>query len=112
ETVRQPTWKSEPDRVVAIQQRMQAISPALLHAKRIGRRGYVLREIQPTNDRLRLDDAKGKRRHLRSAAKVMGEVAAWAQLRSSGRQGSATADDLIALGGESGWKRPLIDYAR
>jgi len=112
ETVRQPTWKSEPDRVVAIQQRMQAISPALLHEKSIGRRGYVLREIQPTNDRLCLDDAKGKRRHLRSAAKVMGEVTAWAQLRSSGRQGSATADDLIALGGESGWKRPLIDYAR
>jgi len=42
----------------------------------------------------------------------MGRVTAWAQLRSSGRQGSATADDLIKFAGASGWKRRLIDYGR
>jgi hypothetical protein len=42
----------------------------------------------------------------------MGRVIAWAQLRSSGRQGSATADELIAFAGASGWKRQLIDYGR
>src|SRR6202040_3352720 len=41
ETLRQPAWKSEADRVVAIQHRMQAITPAQLHAKKIGRAGYV-----------------------------------------------------------------------
>ena len=112
EGVQQPKWKSEPDRVVSIQQRMQAISPAMLHAKSIGRRGYVLREIQPSGDRLRVEDAKGKLRHLRSGGKVMGEVTAWAQLRSSGRQGSATADDLIAFGRRSDWKKPILAYGR
>ena len=112
ETLRQPTWKSEADRVVAIQQRMQAITPALLHAKKIGREGYVLHELQPSNDRLSLKDARGNKRHLRSAAKSMGRVIAWAQLRSSGRQGSATADDLIEFAGASGWKRRLIAYGR
>jgi len=112
ERVRQPKWKSEPDRVVAIQQRMQAVSPAMLHAKSIGRRGYVLREIQPSGDRLRVEDAKGKLRHLRSAGKVMGEVTAWAQLRSSGREGSATADELIAFGRRNDWKKPILDYGR
>ena len=112
ENVQQPKWKSEPDRVVSIQQRMQAVSPAMLHAKSIGRRGYVLREIQPSGDRLRVEDAKGKLRHLRSGAKVMGEVTAWAQLRSSGRQGSAITDDLIAFGRRGDWKRPILDYAR
>jgi uncharacterized protein (DUF2252 family) len=112
EKVRQPAWKSEADRVVAIQRRMQAIAPALLHAKKIGRGGYVLKELQPSSDRLSLDDARGDHRHLRSAAKAMGHVVAWAQLRSSGRQGSATADDLIAFAGEKGWKQRLIDFGR
>jgi uncharacterized protein (DUF2252 family) len=112
ERLPQPKWKSEPDRVVAIQQRMQAVSPALLYAKSVGHRGYVLREMQPTNDRLRIEDAKGKWRRLRSAAAVMGEATAWAQLRCSGRQGSATADDLIAFATQRGWKKPIIDYGR
>ena len=112
ERVRQPKWKSEADRVVAIQKRMQAIAPALLHAKKIGPGGYVLHELQPSNDRLSLKDARRNRHHLRSAAKAMGRVTAWAQLRSSGRQGSATADDLVAFAEASGWKRPLIDYGR
>ena len=112
ERVRQPKWKSEADRVVAIQKRMQAIAPALLHAKKIGPGGYVLHELQPSNDRLSLKDARRNRHHLRSAAKAMGRVTAWAQLRSSGRQGSATADDLVAFAEASGWKRRLIDYGR
>jgi uncharacterized protein (DUF2252 family) len=112
ERVRQPKWKSEADRVVAIQKRMQAIAPALLHAIRIGRGGYVLHELQPSNDRLSLKDAGRNQHHLHSAAKSMGRVTAWAQLRSSGRQGSATADDLIEVAGASGWNRRLIDYGR
>jgi uncharacterized protein (DUF2252 family) len=112
ERVRQPKWKSEADRVVAIQKRMQAIAPALLHARKIGRGGYVLHELQPSNDRLSLKDVGSNQHHLRSAAKAMGRVTAWAQLRSSGRQGSATADELIVFAGASGWKRQLIDYGR
>ena len=112
ERVRQPAWKSEPDRVVAIQRRMQAIAPAMLDVIKIGRGGFVLRELQPTTDRLSLKDARANPRHLRSAAKAMGHVTAWAQLRSSGRQGSATADDLIAFAGASGWRRRLIAYGQ
>jgi len=109
---RQPTWPSEADRIVRVQRRMQAIAPALLHAKRIGRGGYILRELQPTSDRLSLKDARGDTHALRSAAKSMGRLTAWAQLRSSGRQGSATADELIEFAEASGWKRRIIEYGR
>ena len=108
----QPKWKSEAERVVAVQRRMQAVSPALLQAKTIGHRGYVLRELQPSNDRLHIEDAKGKWRHIRSGATVLGQVTAWAQLRSSGRDGSAIADDLIDFARRSQWKKLLLDYAR
>jgi uncharacterized protein (DUF2252 family) len=110
--VRQPVWKSEPDRIVSIQHRMQAIAPALLDAVKIRRGGYVLRELQPSKDRLTLKDARGNPRHLRSVARAMGNVTAWAQLRSSGRQGSATADKLIAFAGAGGWRQRLIDYGQ
>jgi uncharacterized protein (DUF2252 family) len=109
---RQPTWPSEADRIVGVQRRMQAIAPAMLHAKKIGRGGYILRELQPTSDRLSLKDARGDARGLHSAAKSMGRVTAWAQLRSSGREGSATTDDLIEFAEASGWKRRTIEYGR
>jgi len=112
EKARQPKWKSDADRVVAIQRRMQAIAPAMLHAKKTARGGYVLRELQPSNDRLTIDDARGDPHQLRSAAKSMGQITAWDQLRSSGRQGSATAEDLIAFAGTSAWKKVVIDYGR
>jgi uncharacterized protein (DUF2252 family) len=91
---------------------MQAIAPAMLRAKETVSGSYVLRELQPSNDRLTIDDARGDSHHLRSAAKSMGQLTAWAQLRSSGRQGSATADELIAFAEASGWKKSLIDYGR
>jgi uncharacterized protein (DUF2252 family) len=110
--VAQPKWKSEPDRVVAVQRRMQGTAPALLDAVNIGSGGYVLRELQPSKDRLTLKDARGRPGRLRSVISTMAHVTAWAQLRSSGRQGSAIADDLIAFAEHSGWQRPLINYGR
>jgi uncharacterized protein (DUF2252 family) len=110
---RQPEWKSEADRVVAIQHRMEAIAPALLDAVRIRGGGYILRELQPSQDRLTLEDAKNHPGQLQSIIETMGRVTAWAQLRSSGRQGSATIDDLIAFGGGwRSWQRALVDYGR
>src|SRR5262249_7003240 len=50
----QPIWRSEAERVVAVQRWVQAVSPALLGPVRIGRTSFVVRELQPTEDRLDL----------------------------------------------------------
>lgn len=112
ESLRQPMWHCEPDRVVAIQRRMQGTAPALLDAVKIGSGGYVLRELQPSKDRLTLKDARGRPGRFRSVIATMAHVTAWAQLRSSGRQGSAVTDDLIAFAEASDWPRALINYGR
>lgn len=112
ERLDQPKWTCEPDRVVAVQRRMQGTAPALLDAVKIGSGGYVLRELQPSKDRLTLKDARGRPGRLRSVISTMAHVTAWAQLRSSGRQGSAVADDLIAFGEDSGWQQALTNYGR
>jgi hypothetical protein len=41
----------------------------------------------------------------------MGRLLAWDQLRSTGRQGSAIADELIAFGGERDLRKGMVDLA-
>jgi uncharacterized protein (DUF2252 family) len=110
--VRQPAWDSEAQRVVAVQERMQAVGPALLHAVEMSGCTWVLRELQPMEDRLLLERWSGHLRRLERVMGTMGRVTAWSQLRSGGRQGSAIADELIAFGGRAGWSAELLRYGR
>ncbi len=107
----QPTWRTPAERVVAVQQRLQAASPALLQAVEIDGESYVLRELQPLEDRLDLEASAGTVRRLRTALQTMGEVTAWAHLRASGRQGAAVADQLIDFGRDRRWHRQAFAYA-
>lgn len=111
-SAQQPHWGSQADRVVTIQRRVQAVSPALLNSVQMGHTSYILRELQPVEDRLALEDACNRPRRLADALCVMGEVIAWAQLRSACRDGSAGADEWVAFGHSTAWVRPLIDYSR
>jgi len=104
-------WSSDADRVVGVQQRLQAASPALLRVVVDRDASYVLRALEPREDRVRLKAAKGKMRRLADVIRTMGEVLAWDHLRASGRAGAAVADDLVAFGRDDGWRRPLIEYA-
>lgn len=107
----QPDWDNEAARVVAIQQRMQGTSPALLSTVMLEEKYYVLRELQPLQDRVRLNLWNGKLRRLEKVMKTMGKITAWAQLRSGGRQGSAIADDLIRYATNSD-NSLLLNYAQ
>lgn len=109
----QPDWNSEADRIVAIQNRFQESPPALLHGLTIAEKSYVLRELQPTADRVDLDKSNGKIKRLKKVIKTMAEVTAWGQMRSTGRQKSAIADDLIAFAETASvWHDSVLDYAR
>src|SRR5690349_3563795 len=110
--VRQPDWPCESDRIVAIQRRMQAATPALTNSVKLGRDGYVLRELQPSEDRLSLKDAEAHPQLLGGMIETMGKLTAWAQLRSSGRDGSAALGDLTAFGATDTWRQPLVEYGR
>ncbi|GAB3792176.1 DUF2252 domain-containing protein [Spirosoma humi] len=110
----QPFWFSEAERIVEVQKRIQAASPALLHPLLMpDGASYVLRELQPSEDKISLTELSGKVKKLENLLGSMGHLCAWGQLRSSGRQGSAIADELIAFGLDyASWRDQLIDYAR
>ena len=109
---RPPRFASEADRVIAVQHRLQAVSPALLHPLTHGEETFVLRELGPREDRVPLRTADGRRKPLEGVVRTMGCVLAWDHLRASGRQGAAVADALIAFGRDRTWRRQLLAYAR
>ena len=109
---RQPAWKTDAERIVTVQSRVQAVSPALLAHVSMNGVGYVLRELQPLQDRMRMEGWAGNIENLRDAVTTMGRVTAWAALRASGRQGSAIADDLIVFAGARGWRGEVVAMAR
>jgi uncharacterized protein (DUF2252 family) len=108
---RQPRWNDDAERVTSIQQRMQAVSAASLHAIDHAGQAFVLRSLQPSEDRLPFDRICTQRELFDGALDMMGQCLAWAQLRSSGRQQSATADALIAFAGRKKWRRQVAEAA-
>ena len=110
--LRQPEWGAEAQRVVSVQQRAQAASPAFLQAARMGERSYVLRELMPSDDRLTLTGQNRKPKRLAGAIHTMAQVVAWAEMRGGRYQGAASIDELAEFGHRKDWRKPLIDYAR
>jgi uncharacterized protein (DUF2252 family) len=99
----QPRWPNEAARVVCIQRVMQAISPALLRAVRFENQHFVLKELQPTIDRLDLAQWRSKPRRILQAVEGMGHVAAWAHLRGCGHHGAASSETLQAYAATKRW---------
>jgi uncharacterized protein (DUF2252 family) len=110
--IKQPAWPSNAHRVVGLQRRMQAVSMAFLHPIVDGKSSYVLRDLQPSEDRVTLDVRHTGLDQVRDVIGEMGQMMAWAHLRSSGRQGSAIADALVDFGASAkSWRRDLLDAA-
>ena len=119
---KQPAWENPAKRVLSIQQRAQASTPALLSATLLGGTAYLLKELQPAKDPTDFVSVKklekaGQSAQQRSAQLEelllqMGRVTAWGALRSSGQQGSATVDELIEFAHTERWQKSLMEYAK
>jgi uncharacterized protein (DUF2252 family) len=100
----QPQWPSEAVRVVAIQKVMQAIAPALLQPVYFEQRPFVLKELQPSVDRLTLSEWRDKPKRIEQAVIGMAHVAAWGHLRSCGHYGASSAESLQAYVATQRWR--------
>jgi uncharacterized protein (DUF2252 family) len=109
--IKQPAWKTEADRIVRIQERMQNMAPALLSTSHFRGESFVMQEMQPTKDSINFKQLKKEYRNIYQVIDDMGMLTASAQIRSSGRQGSANADELMKLGEDKGWQEKLLQYA-
>jgi uncharacterized protein (DUF2252 family) len=109
----QVPWHDQAQRVVTVQDICQAACPAYLTAMPIGGRAFVVRELQPVEDRVALDRLARQAKRLADTLGSMAEVAAYAQLRGAGRMGSNGPDAMIEFGFELlAQPRPWLDAAR
>ncbi len=108
----QPAWKSEAVRVVSLQYTMQAIPPALLGSVGMGEHSYIIKELQPTADRVNLQGLKAKTGQLEDVVQTMAEVTAWAHLRGASRFGADNVEALSTFAGGNAWKDALLAHAQ
>lgn len=105
----QPKWNSQAQRIVTVQKRAQAIAPAFLMPVEFEASSFVLKELQPAQDRLDLASASGNIAPLAEVVTTMGHLAAWAALRGSGHQGAANADELMEFASRKAWRKRMLE---
>ena len=109
---RQPKWATQAARIVALQQRLQAVPMAFLHVVSAGESSYVLRGLQPSEDRLSLATGTLKQRDWLQLMDSMGQLVAWAHLRGATRQGAAGPDELMDYAQRHKWQIKLLDFTQ
>ena len=109
--IKQPDWPDEAQRVVAVQNRMQAINHAFLEAVKLDGLPCILKGLQPTEDRVAIGEWGKKLDRLKEVVAAMGRILAWDQLRAAGRAGSANADQLMAFAQRGDWPAEILDTA-
>lgn len=107
----QPRWQNEAERIAWVQRQMRAIAPAFLHTVELEGGSYILKELQPSEDKVELDKWDGKIGRLEDLMRTMGEITAWDHLRGSGRKGAAVVEELIRFGEDNSWPAPLAVLA-
>jgi len=111
--VKQPAWKSEAERIVEVQKRTLSAPPALLASIDIGKKNFILKELQPSADRIDYIMFKGNTKKLKNILEDMATICAWSNLRSAGRDGSAIADDLIRFAKRRNqFEKTLMEYSK
>lgn len=96
--LQQPDLSSEAGRIVSIQEMCQTVSPAGLSACMVEGESFVLRSLQPQEDKVDLTILAKDPAALTELFARMAEIHAAGVLRSAGRGGSAGPDDVIAFG--------------
>jgi len=108
---KQPEWQNEAQRVATLQRRLQAVPMAFLGPVVFDGTPFVLRGLQPVEDRVNLKPGKGGVAGLEQTLETMGQLVAWSELRSGGLQGSATADQLIDYWAKRRRQTKLLELA-
>jgi uncharacterized protein (DUF2252 family) len=110
-TTPQPAWPTEAARVAAIETLFQANTPDLLSAQVLRGQSFVLKEMQPSADRLQLATVAKRDDDFGRVVETMAQLTAWGHLRGSGRYGAATADALVAAAQKTRAATDLLERA-
>jgi uncharacterized protein (DUF2252 family) len=110
--IEQPEWKNPATRVMTIQQLVQPSPPALLAAIEFQGSSYLLRELQPSQDKIALKAGKISLSEFEKLIETMAKVTAFAHLHGGGKSGATTIENLVSFGRTLDWHQDIVKYAR
>jgi uncharacterized protein (DUF2252 family) len=109
----QSKWKSQSERIATIQSGAQILSPALLKPVEIDEKSYLIKALQPSQDRLDLTLWDGKLGVLDSVFDTMAEISAWSHLRNAGYLNASNRETLMEFGKQvESWKTHTVALAK
>lgn len=112
QTIAQPAWPLESQRVATIQAGAQILPPALLKAVCVDKQSYLIKALQPSQDRVDLTQWDGKLRILEHTVDSMAALTAWGHLRNAGYLGAATREEMMAFGAQAEkWQDATLSLA-
>ena len=109
--VKQPRFKNDAERKLFAENIMQFNTPALGAPVKMNDKWFTVRELQPTADKMAIEDFRKDFNSFGDAAQEMAVLMAYAHLRSSGRMGSSTADDLMRFAEKKQWQKDIIELS-
>jgi hypothetical protein len=98
--------------MVSVQQYMQNVCPALLSFVSFDREPFIIKKLQPSEDRIDFRLLKKREKDISQVIREMAALAASAHLRSAARKGAATPDELMAFGNSDSWQNEIIGFSR
>ena len=112
-SAKQTKWHNEAYRVATIQSHSQAMPPALLKPADYSTNAYLIKELQPTQDRLNLSLWNGKLNKLDNVFETMAEIVAWSHLRNAAYLKAETREVLMHFGADVElWQTLAIGIAK
>ncbi|PWT96469.1 MAG: DUF2252 domain-containing protein [Bacteroidetes bacterium] len=108
--IKQPHWESQAERIIFTQELMQNVAPAVLTPVKFKRKSFVVKELQPVADKINLIGLNSLE-EIQRVILDMALLSASAHLRSAGRKGSASADELIEFGKAKQWQKKFLQYS-
>ncbi len=109
----QAKWGNEAQRVATIQSHAQAVPPALLKPVNYQTNAYLIKELQPTQDRLNLSLWDSKLGKLDDVFETMVEIVAWSHLRNAAFMQADTRETFMRFGVDvEAWQAQTLDIAK
>jgi uncharacterized protein (DUF2252 family) len=101
----QPTWSSSAGRVLAVQSLRQSPVPALRGEVAIGQKSFTIRELQPSQDKIKCDAKHLKGNDLQQLVHTVAQVTAWSHVQTD-----KLAEVLDYAAGNQ-WSSIVLEYA-
>ncbi|GHO99922.1 hypothetical protein KSF_099700 [Reticulibacter mediterranei] len=108
-----PNWATQAERMVQVRTWSQDAPPALLAELQGKKKSYVLRELQPQEEKVNRKDVLGNRQAIEGLVQAMGQALAFAHLRSGGQKGAALSGELKRFAQQASvWQASLLAAAQ